>query len=213
MTVIKRFVGRTVMTSAALLLSSLVSFSAIADRESEIQLQDYLSSMKGFQADFKQTVFDEKQSLLQQSSGQLMIKHPNKLRWEVQIPDEELLLSDGVTLWLYSPFLEQVSVFDLEQSISQSPFMLLTSDDPDVWREYSIEKNDKGYRITPNNVTNVAWLQVNLNADVIESIIMLDSQSKRTVFTLSNFAKTAPEDDNLFTFVVPDGVDVDDQRP
>lgn len=201
---IKQF--KTLAFCAALTLSG----SALADARQD--LKSYLAGVHNFSAQFTQSVFDTDQTLLQQSSGNLAIQRPNKLRWSVTEPDEELLVSDGQALWLYSPFLEQVSVFDLKQAIAQSPFMLLTSDDDSVWADYQISQTEQGFRITPNEVTHVAWLQLNLVDQLIDSIIMLDSQGKRSEFKLANFASDVLPHPTSFEFKVPEGVDIDDQR-
>ena len=197
---------KTMLACAALVLAG----QTLADEQQE--LKQYLSGLSQFTAQFSQSVFDGHQTLLQQSTGDLAIARPNKLRWHVTEPDEELLISDGEVLWLYSPFLEQVSVFDLSQAISQSPFMLLTSDDELVWADYEINKNEQGFRITPRQVTNIAWLQINLAGQSIQSIVMLDSQGKRSEFKLSNFKVAGYLAPNSFHFDVPEGTDIDDQR-
>lgn len=189
-----------------------LAFSSAAVADAGTELKSYLSGVQNFTANFKQAVFSTDKQLLQESSGTLAIQRPNKLRWHVTMPDEELLISDGQALWLYSPFLEQVSVFDLEQAISQSPFMLLTSEDEAIWAEYAISQNDQGFRITPKEVTNIAWLQLNLTGKLIDTIVTLDSQGTRTEYQLSNFSSGVMQQQDSFEFKVPEGVDIDDQR-
>lgn len=202
---------KTFALSASMLFSGLAfSGSALADANQE--LKSYLSGLQNFTAKFEQSVFDAEQHLLQQSSGELAIARPNKLRWHVTQPDEELLISDGSSLWLYNPFLEQATVYDLEQAIAQSPFMLLTSEDDAIWADYLISKQAAGFRITPKEITNVAWLQLNLKDKVISTIEMLDSQGKRSEFKLSQFTSGRHIQPEQFRFTAPEGVDIDDQR-
>lgn len=203
----KRLV-QTLMVSGVLVASGLVSAATDASKE----LKSYLAGVKSFHAQFAQSVFDGDNQLLQQSSGSLAIARPNKLHWHVTQPDEEFLISDGTALWLYSPFLEQVSVFDLEQAIAQSPFMLLTSDDEAIWSDYQISTTELGYRITPKEVTHVAWLQLDLKEQQIERIVMLDSQGQKSEYQLSNFSSGVMLQEELFNFQLPEGVDLDDQR-
>ncbi len=42
------------------------------------------------------------------SSGRIWIQGPDKMRWEYQLPEKQLLVSDGKTLWYYTPDLNQV---------------------------------------------------------------------------------------------------------
>ncbi|MBD1388547.1 outer membrane lipoprotein chaperone LolA [Neiella sp. HB171785] len=196
---------------AALSMCGMMS-AAQANQADAQSLQQYLASMTGFTAKFEQTVYDEQQQVLQQSTGNLAIKRPGMLRWQVETPDEELLIANNDALWLYSPFLEQVSIYDLQAAIGQSPFMLLTSDDPAIWQDYDISQNETGYRIVPVTAGSVAWLQVNLNGVAIDSILMQDNAGKQTRFVLQQFSAQAPAELTLFHFDIPEGVEVDDQR-
>lgn len=197
---------------AAIALSGLLLTNQARATGDDQSLRDYLATMTGFTAKFAQTVYDEQQQVLQRSSGEVAIKRPGKLRWQVEMPDEELLIANDDVLWLYSPFLEQVSIYSLSDAIGQSPFMLLTSDDPSVWNDYQITSNDAGYKIVSNTPTTVAWLQVNISAEQIRSIDMQDTAGKVTRFELSDFKAGAPAGEQLFQFDIPEGVEVDDQR-
>ncbi len=54
----------------------------------------------------KTTYTDTNESTL--SMGLIWIQGPDKMRWEYQIPEKQLLVSDGKTLWYYTPDLNQV---------------------------------------------------------------------------------------------------------
>ena len=40
---------------------------------------------------------------------------PGKMRWEYETPEEQLLVTDGETVWLYDPLLENVTVQQLSR--------------------------------------------------------------------------------------------------
>ncbi len=44
------------------------------------------------------------------SRGRIWIKGPDKMRWEFQSPEKQILVSDGKTIWYYTPDLNQVMV-------------------------------------------------------------------------------------------------------
>ena len=197
----------------SLTLATVIASSyAMADATATAELKQKLSGLNSFTANFNQTVFDSQNQLLQQSSGDLAIAKPNKLRWNVVSPDEELMLSDGDSLWFYNPFLEQVSVYDLEQSIAQSPFMLLTSSDESAWNNYKITKLANGYKLEPKTTNSLVWLQISLNGAAIESLESLDNQGQRSLFKLSEFNSNEKIDSAKFTFTIPTGIELDDQR-
>lgn len=56
----------------------------------------------------KTTYTDSNETTL--STGQIWIQGPDKMRWEYQLPEKQLLVSDGQTLWYYTPDLNQVMV-------------------------------------------------------------------------------------------------------
>ncbi len=42
------------------------------------------------------------------ASGKILIQGPDKMRWEYREPEKQLLVSDGKTVWYYTPDLNQV---------------------------------------------------------------------------------------------------------
>ncbi|NPA24519.1 MAG: outer membrane lipoprotein carrier protein LolA [Deltaproteobacteria bacterium] len=42
------------------------------------------------------------------ASGRILIQGPDKMRWEYEEPEKQLLVSDGKTVWYYTPDLNQV---------------------------------------------------------------------------------------------------------
>ncbi|MBS1146783.1 MAG: outer rane lipoprotein carrier protein LolA, partial [Proteobacteria bacterium] len=49
----------------------------------------------------------------QQASGKMMFARPGKFRWDYVAPYEQVIVSDGVKLWLYDADLDQVTVKSL----------------------------------------------------------------------------------------------------
>jgi outer membrane lipoprotein carrier protein len=54
-------------------------------------------------AEFSQTKESAGLGTTTTSSGRIAIKRPNKIRWETLSPDPNLLVSDGVKAWYYTP--------------------------------------------------------------------------------------------------------------
>ncbi len=57
---------------------------------------------------FTQTTIFADSSETQIASGRLWLQGPDKMRWEYLKPEKQLLVSDGVTIWYYTPDLNQV---------------------------------------------------------------------------------------------------------
>jgi outer membrane lipoprotein carrier protein len=91
------------MGSILLVASSQVWADAASD------LKEKLSSVNVFSATFAQTVYDSKGKELQKASGSLLVQRPNRFNWHTTSPDESLIVADGKDVWVYDPFVEQVT--------------------------------------------------------------------------------------------------------
>ncbi len=84
-----------------------------------------LGGLPGLQAEFQQTVRTEEGDIVQEMTGVLEVLPPNRLRWEIKLPESELLLVDGSSLWHHQPSLSQATRYPLDFS---SPLFLLLGD-------------------------------------------------------------------------------------
>ncbi|MCV5927410.1 outer membrane lipoprotein chaperone LolA, partial [Escherichia coli] len=84
-----------------------------------------------------------------EGEGTVEIARPSLFRWSTTFPDENLLISDGKTLWYYSPFIEQVSIYWQEQATEQTPFVLLTRNRASDWDNYKISQKGNEFTLIP----------------------------------------------------------------
>jgi outer membrane lipoprotein carrier protein len=218
---------------ATLFTSVLTSNTAIADSTeptseinanavtqesdaSKAKLMAKLAKIEFFSAEFSQKIFDETGNELQQGSGLLSVSKPNLVNWQTTLPDESLIVSDGSNLWFYDPFVEQVSVYSLANAIANTPILLITSNDEKLWRDYNVSQlADNRYLISANNDNaRVKSLELTFAEDInnveLSAFNILDATGQLSVITLSNHNEKP--DTSLFTFTVPEGVYLDDQR-
>jgi len=85
------------------------------------RLKAFVSGAKTAEADFTQTVSDKSGRITQQASGKMMFARPGKFRWDYAAPYEQVIVSDGVKLWLYDADLDQVSVKSLGDVVAGTP--------------------------------------------------------------------------------------------
>lgn len=178
-----------------------------------LELQNKLNVFDGYQANFKQVVTDIDANIIHQADGKLVFKQPGKFIWEVTAPEEELLISNGQYVWWYNPFVEQVSIFDVQQAVTQTPFALLVSKDPSIWKQFSISKENNIYVITPVDLSQAQVIKLTLTIidNDLEKIVITSRSQQVSEYTLSGQSKFSPQAD-LFEFEMPAGIDVDDQR-
>ena len=184
--------------------------------DSKRELMAKLAKIEFFSAEFNQQIFDQAGNELQQGSGVLAVSKPNLVNWQTIMPDESLIVSDGKNLWFYDPFVEQVSVYSLESAIANTPILLITSNDEQLWQDYSVNQlTANRYLISANNENaRVKSLELSFvqkpNHLELAAFNILDATGQLSVITLTHQDK-APKA-NLFTFSVPEGVYLDDQR-
>jgi outer membrane lipoprotein carrier protein len=68
-----------------------------------LQVQTAYAKAGTLFAEFTQTKESVGMGTTTTSSGRIAIKRPNKIRWETLSPDPNLLVSDGVKAWYYTP--------------------------------------------------------------------------------------------------------------
>lgn len=179
-------------------------------------LMQKLAKLEYFTANFNQQVLDAEGNELQNATGTLAVKKPNLVHWKTAEPDESLIVSDGDTLWFFDPFVEQVSAYLLEKALLNTPILLLTSSDQALWQHYSVSSTDENnYLIHANdNNAQVKTLELRFkkNSSILNSFTILDATGQLSLFKLSQFDEDNVPESALFTFEIPEGVELDDQR-
>lgn len=193
---------------AALLL---MSFSVLAAPKDE--LSQRLQLTEGFSADFAQQVISPEGEVVMEGEGNVEIARPSLFRWTTTFPDENVLVSDGKTLWYYSPFIEQVSIYWQEQATQQTPFVLLTRNKQSDWDNYQVSQQDSTFTLTPTALdSNQGKFELTIDdKGEIQGFSVIEQDGQQSKFTFNNVNLVKPSIER-FEFTIPEGVEVDDQR-
>ncbi|MBS9992404.1 outer membrane lipoprotein chaperone LolA [Vibrio alginolyticus] len=202
--------------SAKLFSALVLSFSLFPTAHAaspKDELNKRLSMNDGFSADFSQQVISPEGETVMEGEGTVEIARPSLFRWSTTFPDENLLVSDGKTLWYYSPFIEQVSIYWQEQATEQTPFVLLTRNRASDWNNYKISQKGDQFTLIPTAVDSTqGQFQINIDAKgVVKGFNVVEQDGQKGLFTFNNVKLGKPKADR-FTFTIPKGVEVDDQR-
>jgi outer membrane lipoprotein carrier protein len=182
------------------------------------ELMKKVAQLSAFSAEFTQKIVDADGNNIQENYGRLAVAKPNLLYWQINEPNESLIVSDGKALWLYDPFIEQVSVYATDGAIANTPILLLANPDNSIWKDYDVKllnKND--YLIkTRNENSQVKSLELIFTSNdrqpvILAEFIILDATGQLSRVSLTN-VKELHEYKKLFTFTPPSGVEIDDQR-
>ena len=186
---------------------------AVADDSAAYELRQQVAKIEKFSANFQQVVKDANGETIQVSEGMLTLVRPDRLRWEVTAPDPSLLIADGQALWYRDDFVEQVTVTSLASAMSNNPFLLLTSEEDNVWSMFTIARQDERFVVTPKeNASSIQTLELSFVDNRLASLTTMDTQSQRSTMTFSNVSDDMKISEQLFLMSIPDGYQLDDQR-
>ena len=167
-------------------------------------------------ADFSQTLSYAGRTRVEEH-GTLSLLRPGKMRWQTEPPYEQLVVSDGQTLWVYDMDLEQVSIRELEQRLQDTPALLLSGDTSEISANYHVSETDAGaidrYQLIPKDNSQLFdYLEFDYKENVLAAMRIFDATGQITEIRFSDSQVNQGVDQAGFTFDVPDGVDVIDGR-
>ena len=157
-----------------------------------------------------------------ESSGMVYFKKPGKMRWEYTNPEQQLLVSDGRTMWFYVAEDEQVIVQPAEDAYgSKTPITFLSG--------MGKLQNDFYMNLLPESDSATAYklelLPKQPQPELAKLILTVDPKTYQIVHTavydpygnitdvyLSNLDINVAPPDDVFTFDIPEGVDVIQQN-
>ena len=197
----------------ALIMGCLLSGQSFADDSEELQQQ--LAAIKSFKAEFSQQVTDSQGEAIMQGEGNIALQQPMMIRWQQQSPDDTLFVSNGDKTYYFDSFAEQVTIMNTHSLIDSTPFVLLTSKDPEQWAKYQVVATDAGFSVTPNKgvESQVEKLDISFNAQEqgLASLTVLDTSGQQSLFTFKDAKVNEALATQTFEFTIPEGVEVDDQ--
>ncbi len=186
---------------------------AVEWTSAEANLRDKLSKMRTFEATFSQQVVDAQGEVLQNSIGNLVLKQPNLMFWQVTEPDETLLIADGETLWHVDTFVEQVVAMEQSGAVANNPVILLTDMDGQSWQQFQVSQQQDSFEIQAKDPqSQIVSLTLVFSEQRLQQIVFTDRQQQKSTLTFSDVKQNQPLSSERFVFVMPQGYELDDQR-
>jgi outer membrane lipoprotein carrier protein len=201
---------------ACALALPLVFNAGLAHAGGVERLKAFIAGAKTAEADFSQTVADKTGRVTQQASGRMAFARPGKFRWDYTAPYEQVIVGDGVKLWLYDADLEQVTVKSLGDVIAGTPAALLAGDNS-IEKYFTLKNAGKAgglewLEATPKNKdTTFERIRMGFKGDVLAQMELDDFFGQRTTLKLSRFVRNPTIAPSRFTFTPPKGADVIDE--
>jgi outer membrane lipoprotein carrier protein len=188
----------------------------LADSEQDSaaeRLRQGIENTQSLRGQFRQRSVDADGFVLEDSAGDFWFVAPNRFRWQYLEPFEQLIVADGERVWMYDIELEQVSVREQAQDITQSPMVLLG--DPDqIDQQFEVQAGapengvDRLLLVPRDEQGDFDRVLVLLNDGVITGITVRDAFGQVTELTLSAVEVNPDIAASQFTFSPPEGVDV-----
>lgn len=177
------------------------------------QLHQFLQSTKTLKAEFAQTVIAKNGRKPQQSSGQVAISRPGKLRWDIQKPYPQLVVGDGEKIWIYDPELKQVTVRKAGQAIGGSPAALLAGNN-ELEKNFNLSEagESEGFNwveaIAKADDSGFEKIRLGLVGSDLKAMELYDNFGQTTLIRFSRLERNATLPAATFKFTPPTGVDV-----
>ena len=181
------------------------------------KLQARYDTTKAFRADFTQVTSVAALGESEEAHGTVAFKKAGKMRWDYHAPQEQLIVSDGTTLWIYQPADHQVLKAPFKAAfVSTTPISFLAgvgriSDD------FHAERDSRGcdaerihVKLVPKTSQDMGSLGVAVDPatfDILEAAVT-DPIGNVTVLGFANVVRNIEIPDGEFHFEVPAGVDV-----
>jgi outer membrane lipoprotein carrier protein len=202
-----------------LLLILLLATPAFAAKKLPALLQEVeakYTKAETLMAEFSQV--NEVTALKQKktSSGVLVVKRPNKMRWETLKPDPNILVSDGKKFWYYTPpFDEEERGQLIERKSSEVQSRLanaLLSGSFSIARDMKIRKKAATrYELLPKKGTAGTVIRAEIEVDpekkLIEKVTLEHQGGNRSEITLNNIELGKKLEDGMFRFEAPPNTD------
>ena len=208
-TPLKRLLG-TIFLSAGLSLSAQADINDNASG----QLQQLLDRFDSLSASFDQVSASDQSRRMEQSRGTLLLAKPNRFNWIAEEPFPQQLVSDGETLWIYDPDLEQATRRSVEASASGVPALILNGQIDELKAQYKIrllqnQGANQLFELLPLAEGEVfTRIRLLFTDDVITELQMEDSLGQRTSILFADQQLNPAIKADAFNFVPPEGTDV-----
>lgn len=200
---------------ACVVLLAMLAAPAFADGAD--LLAKALAPMQTFAANFLQETRDASGAVVEASEGTLSLERPARFRIELG-SEAGAIVSDGITWWVYESDLLQVVVRDLATYADQIPVLVLTSRPERLYEQYQIdwfvgERGERTFVLSPKAADALfASITIALMDGEPAALEVRSQVGETTRIVFSEASLNGVLAKSTFELVIPDGVDVIDER-
>ena len=177
------------------------------------KLQQFLDTTRTLRADFAQTVVARNGRLPQKSSGVMMFWRPDKFRWQIDKPYNQLVVGDGTKISIHDPDLRQVTVRKAGAALGGTPASLLAGERT-IDRDFSLREAGERdglewLEATPKAAdSGFEKVRVGFAGNELRAMELLDNLGQTTTLLFSRVEINPRLAPSLFRFTPPPNTDV-----
>jgi len=175
------------------------------------KIQYFYENTKSIKADFiQETVFLDKSKEIR--TGKVWIKKPGKFRWEYQIPEKFLIISDGFQIFIYYPKEKEVLIYPSGKVISSQLALGFMSGRGNIKKDLKLESfeilNKKEWKISFLPVSKDTYIEkivltVNLDTGEVKEFYFINTSGEKVRIIFKNLEYNLDLKNNIFTFIPP----------
>ncbi len=178
------------------------------------RLQRHYQQTSSFEAKFKEQILSSG-GVKRDLEGTIKYRRPGRLRWDFAPPQQQTIVADGTTLFVYQPDLSQVIETPLERAFRTSAPAALLLGAGNIERDFAplaVSTPPGEHLIRLSLKAKADGTEISLGLDPANSnvvtLTLTDQLGNVTKLDFSDIQTNISLDDSLFSFKVPDGVDV-----
>lgn len=198
------------------LILALPAPSRSEDAEEAVALlQARYEGIKALSAEFTQEVKSRAMAVPQVSTGKVLFKKPGKMRWQYIEPMKDEIVSDGTTVWVWQPDLNQVLERKVEESASKIATDFL-SGLGDLKKDFEVklaEGTEKSVRLSltprvPQPNLKKLTIEAGRKDMLVTQTVIEDTFGNTTTVSFRDIKVNPTIKDDLFRFTPPKGASV-----
>jgi outer membrane lipoprotein carrier protein len=215
---------RWAVTTSAVLVALCLVGPAVAQSQS---LEEVVAGLEGtygritdLKAEFTQVSNNKSLGQEIKAEGTVLLKKGGKMRWDYKTPSPQQIVSDGVSLWVYTPELNQVNKGDAPKALA-GPAGSFLAGLGRVREEFTVRflnpaaKLDGAGRyaldLTPKNPTPFLTrlvLSIDPKDYIVRQAVLYDQLGNTVTMNFTRVATNNGLADTLFAFTPPKGAAV-----
>jgi len=176
-------------------------------------IEDFLENVVTISGRFEQQLVDAEDNVIEKSAGTVDIMRPNKFRWSYSDPYEQVLVADGLNIWIYDVDLQQVIVKPQLDALGSTPVLLLGGP-AEVLRDFEYvgsftDRETIWIILRPNDAqSGFSKIEFGFTNGVLTRMLFGDNLGQITLIALFDVQFNQPIDPKVLKFTPPHTADV-----